>query len=181
MRHSPTTIAIRALALAALAAFVTAAGAGRAQDSYPSKPIRIVLPQPAGGAVDMIARTLGDRLQEQMGQPVIVDNQPGASGALAARQVARATPDGYTLFLAVDNNLVINPHLYSNLAYDPFRDFVPIGVVARVSMVLVASTKVPASNVRELIDYAKANPASSTTRRSGSGRSRISAWSCSSS
>jgi tripartite-type tricarboxylate transporter receptor subunit TctC len=130
----------------------------RAQDPYPSKPIRLVLPQPAGGAVDLIARTLGDRLSEFMRQPVIVENQPGANGGLAAAQVARATPDGHTLFMAVDTNLVVNPNLYPNLAYDPFRDFTPISVIAKVSLVLVASSSVKANNVQELIEFAKANP-----------------------
>jgi tripartite-type tricarboxylate transporter receptor subunit TctC len=130
----------------------------RAQDPYPSKPIRLVLPQPAGGAVDLIARTLGDRLSEFMRQPVIVENQPGANGGLAAAQVARATPDGHTLFMAVDTNLVVNPNLYPNLAYDPFRDFTPISVIAKVSLVLVASSSVKANSVQELIEFAKANP-----------------------
>ena len=130
----------------------------RAEDPYPSKPIRLVLPQPAGGAVDLIARTLGDRLSEFMRQPVIVENQPGANGGLAAAQVARATPDGHTLFMAVDTNLVVNPNLYPNLAYDPFRDFTPISVIAKVSLVLVASSSVEANNVQELIEFAKANP-----------------------
>ena len=127
-------------------------------DEYPSRPIRLVLPQPAGGAVDLIARTLGDRLAEQMHQPVIVENMPGANGSLAAAQVARAAPDGYTLMLAVDSNLVINPSLYNSLNYDPFRDFAPISIIAKLHMVLVANPKVPANTVQELIAYAKAHP-----------------------
>jgi tripartite-type tricarboxylate transporter receptor subunit TctC len=101
-------------------------------DDYPSKPIRFILPQPAGGAVDLIARSLGDRLSEQMRQPVIVENQPGANGGLAGGQVVRSTPDGYTLFMAVDTNLVVNPSLYPNLAYDPVRDFIPISIIAKI-------------------------------------------------
>jgi tripartite-type tricarboxylate transporter receptor subunit TctC len=128
-----------------------------AQD-YPARPIKLVLPQPAGGAIDLISRTLGDRLAEQMLQPVIVENQPGANGGLAAGQVARSAPDGYTLFMAVDTNLTVNPNLYPNLAYDPFGDFAPISVLTKVSLVLVANPKVPANNVRELIAHAKANP-----------------------
>jgi tripartite-type tricarboxylate transporter receptor subunit TctC len=128
-----------------------------AQD-YPTRPIKLVLPQPAGGAIDLISRTLGDRLAEQMQQPVIVENQPGANGGLAAGQVARSAPDGYTLFMAVDTNLTVNPNLYPNLTYDPLGDFAPISVLTKVSLVLVANPKVPANNVRELIAYAKANP-----------------------
>jgi tripartite-type tricarboxylate transporter receptor subunit TctC len=127
-------------------------------DDYPSRPIKLVLPQPAGGAVDLIARTLGDRLSEQMKQPVVVENMPGANGSLAGAAVARAAPDGHTLFMAVDSNLVVNPTLYKNLNYDPFRDFIPISLVARLFTVLVANPKAPFSNVPELIAYAKANP-----------------------
>jgi len=141
-----------------LVAIAAAVGAARAQEPYPSKPIRLVLPQPAGGAVDLIARTLGDRLSESVRQPVIVENQPGANGGLAAGQVVRSAPDGYTLFMAVDTNLVVNPSLYPNLAYDPFRDFIPISVIAKVHLVLVASSNVAANSVQELIAFAKANP-----------------------
>jgi tripartite-type tricarboxylate transporter receptor subunit TctC len=148
--------ALAGLSLVAISAAV--GGAARAQEVYPSKPIRLVLPQPAGGAVDLIARSLGDRISESTRQPVIVENQPGANGGLAAGQVMRSTPDGYTLFMAVDTNLVVNPSLYPNLAYDPFRDFIPISVIAKVHLVLVASTKVGANSVEELIAFAKANP-----------------------
>jgi tripartite-type tricarboxylate transporter receptor subunit TctC len=141
----------------ALACIVAAPDLARAQD-YPSRPIKLVLPQPAGGAVDLIARSLGERLSEQMQQPVIVENMPGANGSLAGAAVARAAPDGYTLMLAVDSNLVINPSLYNNLNYDPFRDFAPIGVIAKLNMVLVANPKVEAANVGELVAYAKAHP-----------------------
>jgi len=106
----------------------------------------------------LISRTLGERLSEQVKQPVIVENVPGANGGLAAAQVIRSVPDGYTLFMAVDTNLVVNPNLYPNLAYDQFRDFTPINALAKVSLVLVANPKVPANNVRELIDFARAYP-----------------------
>jgi tripartite-type tricarboxylate transporter receptor subunit TctC len=130
----------------------------RADEAYPSKPITIVLPQPAGGAVDLIARTLGDRLSEQMQQPVIIENKPGANGGLAATQVTRATPDGYTVFLAVDTNLCVNPNLYPNLGYDPFRDFVPISILVKVDLMLVTNPNVPANSVQELIALAKREP-----------------------
>jgi len=144
-----------ALALALLGFGI---GATARADDYPSRLIRFVLPQPAGGAVDLIARRVAERLTEQMGQPVIIENVPGANGGLAAGQVIRAAPDGYTLFFAVDSNLVINPSLYPQIAYDPFRDFVPISIVAKLNMVLVAHPSVPAANVGELIAYAKAHP-----------------------
>jgi tripartite-type tricarboxylate transporter receptor subunit TctC len=127
-------------------------------EEYPSRAIKLVLPQPPGGVIDLISRSLGERLSEQVKQPVIVENVPGANGGLAAGQVARSIPDGYTLFMPVDTNLVVNPNLYPNLSYDPFRDFMPISVLAKVPLVLVAHPKVPANNVRELIDFARAHP-----------------------
>ncbi|HEY6994213.1 MAG TPA: tripartite tricarboxylate transporter substrate binding protein [Xanthobacteraceae bacterium] len=155
MRRVTTTMALVSCLVAILPA---SGGTARADEPYPSKPVRLVLPQPPGGAVDLIARTLGDRLSEAMRQPVIVENQPGANGGLAGGQVARATPDGYTLFMAVDTNLVVNPSLYPNLAYDPFRDFIPISIIAKVNLVLVASLKVSADSVQELLAFARANP-----------------------
>lgn len=146
--------AISALALACLVAQPHAA---RAQD-YPSHAVRLVLPQPPGGAIDLIARTLAERLSAQMSEPVVVENRPGANGGLAAGDVVRATPDGYTLFMAVDTNLVVNPTLYHDLSYEPFRDFAPLSVLTKTELVVVANPKVPANTVRELIAYAKANP-----------------------
>jgi tripartite-type tricarboxylate transporter receptor subunit TctC len=143
------------LAVTACAALAAPCGA---EDRYPSRPVKLVLPQPAGGAVDLIARALADRFAEQMGQPFIVENMPGANGSLAGGNVARSPSDGYTLMLAVDSNLVINPSLYHSLTYDPFKDFAPISIVARVNMVLVANPKVSANSVKELIAYAKAYP-----------------------
>jgi len=156
----PRVMAAIAVVCFSVAASLTAlGGSARADEPYPSKPIRLILPQPAGGAVDLIARSLADRLSESTRQPVIVENQPGANGGLAAAQVMRSTPDGYTLFMAVDTNLVVNPSLYPNLTYDPFRDFIPISIIAKVYLVLVASSKIEANSVRELLAFARANPA----------------------
>jgi tripartite-type tricarboxylate transporter receptor subunit TctC len=149
-------LAATAVSVLALTCIAAVPDAACAQD-YPSHPTKLVLPQPPGGAIDLIARTLGERLSEQMSQPVIVENRPGANGGLAAGDVARSTPDGYTLFMAVDTNLVVNPTLYPDLSYAPFRDFTPISVLTKTALVLVANPKVTANNVRELIAYAKAN------------------------
>src|SRR5437762_3493723 len=119
-----------------------------AQD-YPARPIRLVLPQPPGGAVDFISRTLGAALQKSMGQAVVVDNRPGANGIVAGELVAKSAPDGYTLFMAVDTNLVVNPSLYAKVPYDPFRDFAPISVIARNGLVLVANNGFPPNSVAE--------------------------------
>ena len=142
----------------AVAACVALAAPCGAEDYYPSRPVKLVVPQPAGGAVDLIARSLADRLAEQMGRPFIIENMPGANGSLAGGNVARSPSDGYTLLLAVDSNLVINPSLYHTLTYDPFKDFEPISIIARLSMVLVANPKISANSVKELIAYAKVYP-----------------------
>ena len=112
----------------------------RVQEVFSFQPL---IPFPVGQKWDLITRTLGDRLSDQMKQPVIVENMPGANAGLAAGSVARSAPDGYTLFMAVDSNLVVNPTLYSNLTYDPFRDFAPISVIAKLHMVMVANPKCP--------------------------------------
>jgi tripartite-type tricarboxylate transporter receptor subunit TctC len=145
---------LRVLALLAAVALV---GGAAAQD-YPARPIRLVLPQAPGGAVDFISRTLGATLQKSVGQPIVVENKPGANGIVAAEFVAKSAPDGYTLFMAVDTNLVVNPSLYAKVPYDPFRDFAPISVIARNGLVLVANKSFPPNSVAEVIAYARANP-----------------------
>jgi tripartite-type tricarboxylate transporter receptor subunit TctC len=131
---------------------------GRSQDHYPSKPIHFVLAQPAGGAVDLISRALAARLSESLQQSVVVENLPGGNGGLAGGTVARAVPDGYTLFMAVDNNLTINPHIYPKLPYKPLVDFAPISIVTSAPLVLTARPSLEAQTIPELIALAKANP-----------------------
>ena len=134
-----------------------AAGAG-AQDLYPSRPIHFIVTTAAGGAGDLVARAVADRLSESLRQPVIIENQPAGNGSVAAAQVAKAAPDGHTLMTVVDSTLTINPHLYRNLPYEPFRDFAPVSIVSTLPLVLVVGKGVPADNVRELIAFARANP-----------------------
>ncbi len=150
---------------AALASFVAPV---QAQDAYPSKPIRLVVTTAAGGANDLVARTLAERLSESMRQPVVIENQPAGNGGIAAGQVARAAPDGYTLIMVVDSTLTVNPHLYRNLSYDPFKDFTPISAVTRLPLVMVVNPD-KAANVRELIALAKANPGKLTYASTGLG------------
>jgi tripartite-type tricarboxylate transporter receptor subunit TctC len=137
---------------------VVSNGPPQAQDAYPSKPIQLVVTTAAGGALDLIARTTAERLTESLRQPVIIENLPAGNGSIAAGQFAKATPDGHTLMMVVDSTVTINPHLYRNLSYDPFRDFAPISLVTRLPLVLVASPSVAANNLLDLIAYAKANP-----------------------
>jgi len=134
------------------------AGTAHAQDSYPSKPIQLVVTTAAGGALDLVARTVADRLSASMHQPIIIDNQPAGNGSVAAGQFAKAMPDGHTLMMVVDSTVTINPHLYRNLNYDPLRDFAPVSVVTRLPLVLVGNPAVQAHNLQELIALAKANP-----------------------
>ena len=129
-----------------------------AQDSYPSKPVRIVVPYPAGGVADLLPRTVGAKLSEKWKQPVVVENKPGASGNIGMAEGARAEPDGYTLVLAPTGNLTVNQFLFKEMPFDVAKDFTPITVLATSPNVLVVHPSVPAKTFKELIDYAKANP-----------------------
>jgi tripartite-type tricarboxylate transporter receptor subunit TctC len=129
-----------------------------AQDSYPSRSIQLLVTTAAGGANDLVARALAERLSESLRQPVVIENQPAGNGAVAAGQVAKATPDGHTLIMMVDSTLTVNPHLYRNLPYDPFRDFAPISVVSRLPLVMVINASAKPTNVQELIALVKASP-----------------------
>ena len=139
-------------------ALIFHAGSAGAQDPYPSKPIHLMVTTAAGGANDLVARAIADRLSESVRQPIIVENQPAGNGGIAAGQVAKSAPDGYTLMSFVDSTLTINPHLYRNLPYDPFRDFTPVSIVSTLPLVLVTNTTVQANSIRDLIALAKANP-----------------------
>jgi tripartite-type tricarboxylate transporter receptor subunit TctC len=129
-----------------------------AQDNYPWKPIQLVVTTAAGGALDLVARTVADGLSASMRQPIIIDNQPAGNGSVAAGQYAKATADGHTLMMVVDSTVTINPHLYRHLNYDPFRDFAPVSIVTMLPLMLVGNAGVPARNLQELIAYAKTNP-----------------------
>jgi tripartite-type tricarboxylate transporter receptor subunit TctC len=159
----------RVVAFGALVLSMLCVGPARAQDSYPSKPIQLVVTTAAGGANDFVARALAERLSESMRQPVIIENQPAGNGGVAAGQVAKAAPDGHTLIFVVDSTLTINPHLYRNLAYDPFRDFAPVSIATRLPLVLVTNSTVKANDVRELIALAKADPGKLTYASTGLG------------
>ena len=125
---------------------------------YPSKGLRLIVPFPPGGSSDMVGRILAQRMSDSMGQPVIVDNRPGAASIIANDALAKAAPDGYTLLLGTDGAFTLNPILYSKLPYDSERDFAPISLVASQSLFVVAGNKAPARTLHELIAYARANP-----------------------
>lgn len=125
---------------------------------YPSKPIRLVVAFAPGGTADIMARTIGQKLGEQLGQPIIVDNRPGAGGNIGTDLVAKAPPDGYTLTTASSNTHVTNLSLYKSVPYDPVRDFAPITIAVIVSNALVVNPAVPAKSVAELIALARSAP-----------------------
>lgn len=140
------------------ALFLCSQGASIAQSgtAYPAKPIRFVVPFAAGGGTDALTRIVGDKLADSMGRPVIVDNRPGAAGAVGADIVAKAAPDGYTLMMILSSH-VINPSLYKKLPYDTINDFSPVIMVNAAPRMLVINPAVPARNLKELIAYGKAN------------------------
>ncbi len=136
---------------------VLAATAVHAQ-AYPAKPVKLVVPFPAGSATDQIARVVGQQLQESLGQPFVVENKPGAQGAIAAAEVARAAPDGYTLMVGTNTPLAANPSLFKKLNYDPARDFAPIARLGTISFMIMVRPDFPAKNFKEFLTYSKNNP-----------------------
>jgi tripartite-type tricarboxylate transporter receptor subunit TctC len=144
-------------AIALIAVLGLAAPPADAQP-YPSRPITLVVPFPPGGSTTIIARIIADKLSDALGRPIVVDNRGGAGGSIAARQVARSTPDGYTLLLAFSATLAISPSMFPNVGYDPRTDFAPIGMVGMAPSVLVVHPAVPAHSVAELIAFAKDTP-----------------------
>lgn len=133
------------------------AGFAAAQD-YPVKPIRFIAPFPAGGSSDLIARILSQRMSEQLGQPVIVENRPGASGSIGMEVAAKSTPDGYTLVLGSVSNLAINPHLLTRVGYDPLKDLAAVTSLARGPQMLVVHPSLPVKNVQDFLALARKNP-----------------------
>jgi tripartite-type tricarboxylate transporter receptor subunit TctC len=156
-------------ALSALAWMLSAAFA--MAQTYPAKPIRLVVPFPPGGSADIIGRTLAQRLAEQMGQPVVVENRAGASAIIGSDYVAKSPPDGYTLLLGNVGSMTIHPFLYPNLPYDPVKDFAPVSLVGAVTSVVVVTASLPVNNVAELVAWAKANPGKLNFTSSGAGSS----------
>ncbi len=148
----------RALHLVTAIAAILALASPSLAQSYPNRAITLIVPFAPGGPADVLGRLIGQKMARTSASRSIIDNRPGANTIIGAQAVAKAKPDGYTLLLAIDGTLVMNPFLYSKLAYDPFKDFEPIALVAEVPSVLEANIKVPVNSVKELIDLAKAKP-----------------------
>jgi tripartite-type tricarboxylate transporter receptor subunit TctC len=161
---------LRTLCSGLIAALVASvAPLSQAQD-FPNKPIRLIVPFATGGVTDNSARVLSDKLSKILGQQVIVENRPGASGNIGTAQVAQAAPDGYTLVLAFDGTMVINPHVFGKVPFDPVKDFAPITKLGDAAIVLTANPQVvPVKNFAELLAYGKANPGKLSFGHSGTG------------
>jgi tripartite-type tricarboxylate transporter receptor subunit TctC len=143
--------------------------AGALAQSWPQKPVRFIVPFPPGGATDISARLLGEKLTQIWGQTVVIENRGGAGGGVGAAEAARATPDGYTLFFPSGSVVTANQHVYAKLAYDPEKDFVPVTKVVAGPQVLTIPAKSPFKTVKELIDHARANPGKLTFGHAGIG------------
>jgi tripartite-type tricarboxylate transporter receptor subunit TctC len=155
--------------LLGLIALVLAGPGAHAQDAYPTKPVRIVVPFAAGGPTDIVARVMGARMGEIMGQQFTIDNRVGAGGNIGADVIAKAPSDGYSLLMATVSTHAINPGLYKKIPYDPIADFAPIGQVGVTPTLLVVHPSVPATDVRSLIDLVRASPGQYTYGSSGQG------------
>ena len=140
-----------------------------AQEAYPNRPIRLIVPFPPGGSTDIFARMLGDKLTQMWKQPVIIENKPGASGQIAVETVLRSTADGYTLFMGHIGTLAVNPSLFTNLPYDPQKDFSAVSRIAVVPNILVVNPSTPFKTVVDLVAYAKQNPGKLTYASGGNG------------
>ena len=158
----------RSLVVAAIAATLVPALAGHAQSGYPNKTIKIIAPVQPGGGVDLVARTIGDRLSKALGQPVIVDNQSGGGGVVGSQATARAAPDGYTLMVGYVGTHGTNPAV-RKLPYDAIKDFTPIAMVGGTPNILVVPSSLPVKTLKEFIAYVKANPGKVSYGSSGPG------------
>ena len=156
------------LALAACAALTVLASPGAHAQAYPAKPITMVVPFPPGGPTDMVARLLAQKLSEQMGQPVVVDNKPGANGNIGGVYASKAPADGYTV-LYNTSSITLSPALYKSMQYDVLRDLAPVALTAVVPLALVVNPEVPANNVKDFVAYAKAHPGKLSYGSAGNG------------
>lgn len=159
--------ATAAIMLGALLA-VAAPRIAHAADAWPAKPIQLLIPYPPGGSADLLARPLGAKLQERLGQPIVLDYRPGAGGTIASQTLARSKPDGYTLIMVLAAH-AINPSLYPKLPYDTRKDFAPVSLVANLPLILASSQSLQARNVAELIAQAKVTPGKITFGSAGNG------------
>jgi tripartite-type tricarboxylate transporter receptor subunit TctC len=165
MRLASLLLLISATAAASLAPVPTRA------ESWPDRPLKFVVAAPAGSSIDVLARVIGDRLKDRLGQPIVVDNRPAAGGTAATDIVAKSAPDGYTMLMSFNGPLAFGPHLYSRLPYDPQKDLAPVVITSSQPNVLAVTAALPVNSVKELVAYAKANPGKLNYASVGNGSS----------
>lgn len=156
---------VRAWAVAGLTAFACAALA----QSYPSRPVRVIVPYPPGDAADILARLIGPKMSDRLGQPMVVENRPGASGQIGMEVLKNAAADGYTIGVGQGGNLVVAPHTYKKIPYDPLKDFVPVAELATNYLAVVGNPGLPFKTASEMVAWAKANPGKLTLATNGEG------------
>ena len=161
-----TTIGV-GLRAAACIAMALSASSAFSQATYPSRPLRMIIPYPAGGPTDAVGRVVGARMGEGFGQTVVIDNRAGASGVIGTGELAKASPDGYTMLFHIVTTAAINPHIYKKVAFDWVKDFQPVARIAVVPNVLLINKDIPARTVKDLVALAKANPGKLTYASSG--------------
>jgi len=152
-----------------LACLMAVCAGAHAQSGWPDRPVRVIVPFPASGATDLVARVVAQRVAQDLGQQMVVDNRPGAGGTIGAAEAAKAQPDGYTLLLTTSSTHAISPHLMPRLAYDPRKDFTPVAHLADAPSVLLVTNSLPVKTVGELIAYGKAHPGKLNYATSGNG------------
>lgn len=171
MKAWPTVSPLRRTALqaAACALLGTAALPAFAQPAWPAHPVRLVVPFPASGATDLVARVVAQRMSQDLGQQLVIDNRPGAGGTIGTGEAAKAAPDGYTLLFTTSSTHAISPHLMTRLSYKADKDFTPIAEIGGAASILLVTPSLPVRNVQELIAYAKARPGALNYASSGNG------------
>ena len=162
---------IRRFAAASCLLFMSLAAPAAWAQAWPSKPVKVIVNFPPGGAADQLARAIGLPLQEALGQPVVVENRAGANGNIGGEVVAKSPPDGYTLLMSSGGMVSVNPHIYPRMAFDPAKDLVPVAAAARVLVYLVVKPSIPADNIKDFIAYVKANPGRLSYGSPGTGSS----------
>jgi len=155
--------------LAGICLVMGLSGPTSAAETYPNRPIVIIVPQPPGGGTDIVTRIVGQQLSTQLGQPVVIENRTGAGTLVGTAAAAKAAPDGYTLLSGLTANMAVNPSLFANLSYDPVRDFTPLGMMAEYPFVLLVNKDFPAHSVKELIALAREKPGTINVASAGNG------------
>jgi tripartite-type tricarboxylate transporter receptor subunit TctC len=161
---------IRWIRLLATVSLLAACGIARAQDAFPSRPVHVLVPFPPGGAVDIVARTLGDELSSRWGRAVVIENRPGAGGVVASEAAAKAAPDGYTLIIVATGH-ALNPHLYAKLPYDSFNDFTPLSLIGTSPNMLLVRADSPFKTLTDLVAAARERPGQLSYGHAGNGTS----------